>query len=171
MKIDSKIYTVLQAGLFVAVLYCCNKEDVIKVTPTISITAVTNITATSAKSGGDVTSDGGAAVTSRGVCWCTDQNPTTSNDKTQGGSGTGSFTSTISGLTPGTIYNVRAYAINEVGTAYSSQATFTTLSTVPVLTTTVVTNVGANSASSGGNIRPCCIRPLAPRVGVSSVPS
>jgi uncharacterized protein (TIGR02145 family) len=152
MKIDSTIYKVLLAGLLVSVLFFCKKEEVIKVTPTISLTAVTNITATSATSGGNVTFDGGASVTSRGACWSTEQNPTTSNDKTQGGTGTGSFTCTMSGLTPGTTYNVRAYAINEVGTAYSSQTTFTTLSTVPVLTTTAATNVGTNSASSGGNI-------------------
>jgi uncharacterized protein (TIGR02145 family) len=146
------ICPIFLSAFLLTALFNCKKGDVIKVAPTINIAAVTNITSSSATTGGVVTSDGGASVTSRGVCWCTDQNPTISNDKIPGGTGAGSFTSTISGLSPGTTYNVRAYAINEVGTAYSSQATFTTLSTVPVLTTAAVTDVGANSASSGGNI-------------------
>ncbi|MDZ7695438.1 MAG: GDSL-type esterase/lipase family protein [Deltaproteobacteria bacterium] len=119
--------------------------------PTVTTTAVSAITATSASSGGDVTSDGGAFVTARGVCWSTSANPTVSNDKTTDGTGTGSFTSAITGLSPGTTYHVRAYATNSAGTAYGSDVSFTTLTT-PTVTTTAVSAITATSASSGGDV-------------------
>jgi len=144
--------SVILLSLLLNLLYDCKKDTTIKVTPSVTIADVTNITASSAISGGIVTSDGGAAVTARGVCWCTSQNPTPANDKSSDGTGTGSFTSTISGLIPGTAYNIRAYAINEKGTAYSDQATFTTISTIPILTTMALSAVTSNSATSGGNI-------------------
>ena len=94
--------------------------------PTVTTTSVTSITQNSATSGGNVTADGGATVTPRGVCWSTSQNPTVSNSHTTNGSGTGSFTSSITGLSANTTYYVRAYATNSVGTAYGSQISFTT---------------------------------------------
>ncbi len=97
-------------------------------TPTVTTTAVTGITQTTATSGGNVTSDGGATVTARGVCWNTSPNPTTANSKTTDGSGTGTFVSNLTGLSPGTPYYARAYAINSVGTAYGNEVNFTTLS-------------------------------------------
>jgi len=90
---------------------------------------VTSIGTTSAACGGDVTSDGGAAVTSRGVCWGTTSNPTTTGSKTTDGSGTGVFASSITGLSPVTTYHVRAYAINSAGTAYGTDLAFTTIGT------------------------------------------
>jgi len=74
-----------------------------------------------------VTSDGGSSVTARGVCWSTSQNPTTSNSKTTNGTGLGTYTSNITGLSPNTTYYVRAYATNSQGTAYGEQRTFKTL--------------------------------------------
>jgi len=123
-------------------------------TPTVATTAVTAITDTTASSGGNVTSDGGAAVTARGVCWSTSVNPTTSNSKTTDGTGTGSFLSAITGLSPKTPYHVRAYATNSVGTAYGSDVSFTTLdaSLMPTVTTTAVSSISYDSASSGGNV-------------------
>lgn len=94
--------------------------------PVLTTTAASSITQTSALSGGNVTSDGGSAITARGVCWSTGENPTTANE-TNAVSGTlGTFGTTISNLQPGTTYYVRAYAINSVGTAYGNQITFTT---------------------------------------------
>jgi len=98
--------------------------------PYLSTTAVSAIASNSAISGGEITSDGGSSVTARGVCWSTAQNPTTSNTKTTNGSGIGSFTSLMSGLTPGTTYYVRAYATNSIGTTYGTQRNFTTGNTV-----------------------------------------
>jgi uncharacterized protein (TIGR02145 family) len=94
--------------------------------PTVTTTAITAITQTNATSGGNVTSDGGAPVTARGVCWSTSPNPTIANSKTTNGTGTGSFTSSLTGLTANTPYYVRAYATNSAGTAYGNEVTFTT---------------------------------------------
>lgn len=122
--------------------------------PTITTTAATNIAQTTASSGGNVTSDGGSSVTARGVCWSTSSNPTTTNSHTTDGSGTGSFVSNITGLSANTLYYVRAYATNGVGTAYGNEVTFTTLSNpvLPTITTTAVTTITQNTAISGGNV-------------------
>ena len=97
--------------------------------PIVTTNGVTSVTENSAVCGGNVTSDGNATVTARGVCWSTSQNPTTNDNTTYNGSDTGSFTSNISGLTAGTTYYVRAYAVNSQGTAYGMQKTFTTTTT------------------------------------------
>ncbi len=97
--------------------------------PSVTTTAVTNITQTTATSGGNVTSDGGATVTARGVCWNTTGNPTIANIKTTNGTGSGTFTSSITGLTANTTYYVRAYATNSQGTSYGNAVQFTTTST------------------------------------------
>ena len=95
-------------------------------TPFLSATAaVTSITATTATSGGTVAADGGASVTARGVCWSTTSNPTIANSKTTDGTGTGTFTSAITGLTSGTTYYIRSYATNSVGTTYGPEVIFT----------------------------------------------
>ena len=95
--------------------------------PAVSTTAASSITQTTATSGGNVTDDGGLAVTERGICWSTTLYPTTANSKTINGSGTGSFTGNMTGLTANTLYYVRAYATNSVATAYGDQVSFTTL--------------------------------------------
>lgn len=95
--------------------------------PTVSTDTISSISNTTANGGGNVTNDGGATITSRGVCWSKSPNPTVALiTKTTDGSGTGTFTSSITGLTLGTTYYVRAYAINSVGTSYGAQQTFTT---------------------------------------------
>jgi len=95
-------------------------------TPSITTGDVTNITTTTASCSGNVTSDGGSSVTARGVCWSTTQNPTTADSKTTNGTGTGTFTSNITGLTPNTTYYVRTYATNSNGTSYGEQKSFKT---------------------------------------------
>ena len=95
--------------------------------PTVTTTAVSNIDKTTATGGGNVTADGGASVTARGICWSTSQNPTVSGNHTTDGTGTGSFTSAMTGLAANTTYYVRAYATNEAGTAYGEEVSFTTL--------------------------------------------
>ncbi|MCK4346313.1 MAG: hypothetical protein KAX05_13600 [Bacteroidales bacterium] len=94
--------------------------------PTISTTVISNITWNSATSGGNATANGGAPITTRGVCWSNSQNPTIADAFTTDGSGTGSFTSSITGLTPNTTYYVRAYATNSAGTGYGNEITFKT---------------------------------------------
>jgi uncharacterized protein (TIGR02145 family) len=95
--------------------------------PTLTTSTVTSITSTTSTSGGNVTGDGGATITARGVCWGTSPNPTTANSKTTGGTGTGTFVCSITGLTPGQLYYVRSYATNSLGTAYGNEVSFTTL--------------------------------------------
>ena len=151
MKNKPFLYTALLSTLLLALLITCKKES-IKVAPTVTLSTVSNITSNSATSGGNVTSDGGSTVTAKGVCWGTNQNPTTLDSKSNNGPGSGSFTSSMTGLNPGTTYTFRAYAINAIGTAYSSQSTFTTLALAPVLTTTVLTAITSTTATSGGNI-------------------
>jgi len=96
------------------------------VLPTIATSVATAIVSTSATSGGNITSDGGAEITARGVCWGSSTSPTTSNSKTTDGKGLGNFTSSITRLNPSTIYYVRAYATNSIGTAYGKELSFTT---------------------------------------------
>ncbi len=96
--------------------------------PVVQTLAVSNIGSSSAQTGGNVTDDGGADVSARGVCWSTSPGPTLSNSHDQNGSGKGSFNSTISGLTDKTTYYVRAYATNNQGTAYGNEVSFTTSS-------------------------------------------
>ena len=122
--------------------------------PTVTTDDVTSITQTTASSGGDVTSNGGAPVTVRGVCWSTSQNPSTSDSHTTDGSGTGTFTSSLAGLTAHTTYYVRAYATNTAGTSYGNEKTFTTLEdvSIPTVTTAPTTNITNNSATSGGTV-------------------
>jgi uncharacterized protein (TIGR02145 family) len=151
MKNKPFLYTALLSTLLLVLLITCKKES-IKVAPTVTLSTVSNITSNSATSGGNVTSDGGSTVTAKGVCWGTNQNPTTSDSKTNNGPASGSFTSSITGLNPGTTYTIRAYAINAIGTAYSSQSTFTTEALAPVLTTTDLTAITSTTATSGGNI-------------------
>ncbi len=106
------------------------------VPPLVTTTAASAITFTTAVSGGNVTSDGGAPVTARGVCWSTSPNPTIANSLTSNGTGLGSFTSNLSGLSPGTTYYVRAYATNQSGTGYGNEISFTTPVATPTLTVT-----------------------------------
>ena len=92
--------------------------------PTVTTLEVTNITQTTATGGGNVTDDGGAAVTERGICWGTSHNPTIGDNHASGGTGTGSYTVNMTGLSPGAIYYVRAYAINSAGTGYGNEVSF-----------------------------------------------
>jgi uncharacterized protein (TIGR02145 family) len=88
---------------------------------TLTTTAATAITNTTATSGGTITSNGGGAITTSGVCWGTSPNPTTAGSHTTDGTPTGSFMSSITGLSDGTVYYVRAYATNSAGPAYGTQ--------------------------------------------------
>lgn len=109
-------------GIFLAFTISCDKENV----PVLSTTEVTEITETTATSGGNITDDGGTTITARGVCWSTNENPTIDDNKTEDGTGVGSFTSSVTDLEPNTTYYVRAYATNSAGTGYGSIMSFTT---------------------------------------------
>jgi hypothetical protein len=109
--------------------------------PTLTTVSASAISVNSSVSGGTITSDGGSAVTQRGVCWSTNQNPTIADNITNNGSGIGSFSSSLTNLSANTAYYTKAYAINGVGTAYGNQISFTTPSPV-------VVSVGNNTCTS-----------------------
>lgn len=96
--------------------------------PTLAATsAASAILSTTATSGGNVTNEGTSAVTAKGVCWSTSTAPTIAlTTKTNDGTGAGSFTSSLTGLSASTLYYVRAYATNASGTSYGTQVSFTT---------------------------------------------
>lgn len=96
------------------------------VIPSLTTTPVSNRTSTSVTSGGTITSDGGASITARGVCWATSPSPTVNDDYTLNDDGLGSFSSEIKCLDGGTTYYARAYATNSEGTGYGEQVSFTT---------------------------------------------
>ena len=125
--------------------------------PAVTTVEVTDITTTTAKGVGNVTSIGSSSVTARGICWSTSQNPTTSNSHATNGTGTGSFTVNMTGLNANTTYYARAYATNSTGTAYGSQISFTTAMaeptiTTPSVTTTAINDIAQTSAIGGGNV-------------------
>jgi uncharacterized protein (TIGR02145 family) len=121
--------------------------------PTISTNSVSSIASTAATSGGNVSSDGGSTVTARGMVYNNLQNPTTSDNFTNNGTGTGSFISVVNGLSASTLYYIRAYATNSVGTAYGNQLSFTTsVPTIATVTTLGATMITASTASLEGEV-------------------
>jgi uncharacterized protein (TIGR02145 family) len=138
-----RAYARNQTGVY----YSNERSFVFATTPVVTTAAIPGVTSYAALGGGDVTSDGGAAVTARGVVYGTSPNPTIQGASTSNGTGTGAFTSQLTGLTAATNYFVRAYATNSVGTAYGNEVTFTTLSAGPQPCPGVptVTDVDGNS--------------------------
>jgi uncharacterized protein (TIGR02145 family) len=126
------IYTLVMMIAFIMLIISCSKEDdntsnpapTVKV-PVLTTTAVSAITETTATCGGNITSDGGSSVIARGVCWSKGTTPTITDSKTSNGTGTGSFTSAITGLAFNNTYYVRAYATNSAGTGYGNAVSFT----------------------------------------------
>lgn len=130
-------YLLISVWLLISIttLNFCKKEEE-KNLPALITVAVNGITKTSALVGGFIIDDGGAEVIARGICWGTEPNPEILNSKTINGIGIGTFTSSLTGLNPNTLYYARAYATNNVGTAYGNEVQFTTN---PAAAATVVT--------------------------------
>lgn len=144
-------YTSIISLLFIAFFAC--EEDEVKVAfSKVTTASVDQIYNTTARVGGNVEDDGGAEITDRGVYWGTSPSPDSSGTKLQIGTGTGIFYDTLTGLTPGVKYYVKAYAINSMGTAYGNETFFTTQINLPTLTTSEVTDLTPTSATVGGNI-------------------
>jgi hypothetical protein len=146
-------------ALLSLIVFSCQKElafeSIVASIPTVTTTAATSITSTTAASGGNITDDGGAAITVRGVCWSTSPNPVLSGNHTTDGNGSGVFASNITGLTGNTVYYVRAYATNSVGTAYGNEITFTTTNTstaLPTVSTAPPSGITMTTTVSGGDV-------------------
>jgi hypothetical protein len=123
------------------------------VLPTVTTNSVSNIKSKSAVCGGNIISHGGGAVTQRGVCWSTSSNPTIFNDKTSDGTGTGSFSSNLTGLVQNTQYYVRAYATNSSGTSYGEERVFKTLLIIlPEVVTKTASSITDIGATFNGDI-------------------
>jgi hypothetical protein len=137
--------------LTVLLYFGCKKEEPPTI-PVLSTIAVSNATATTATSGGNITSDGRSALIAIGVCWSTNINPIVHDSKTTDGARAGTFVCVLSGLTPGTTYHVRAYATNSVGTAYGDDIAFTTSGLAPSATTRPVINISATGATLFGTV-------------------
>lgn len=151
---NSTLIKAISILLITLMFGCSSEKEAAKTVPQLTTTTATNITLTSASTGGNVSADGGDPITSKGVVWNTATAPTINlATKTADGTGIASFTSVINNLNPSTSYYARAYATNSVGTAYGNEITFTTGAIVlPTLTTTAITSITSNSAVSGGTI-------------------
>ena len=119
------IYSLIMMGFVLILTNSCKKDINV---PELFTTQISAITETSAMCGGYINklSDKDASITERGVCWSTNQNPTISDNKTSEADGSGSFTSSITGLNANTTYYVKAYATNKAGTGYGNTISFTT---------------------------------------------
>ncbi len=137
--------------LTISFFFSCKKKEPTTI-PILTTSPITNMTATTAMSGGNITSDGRATITACGVCWSTTANPTISDSKTTDGSATGQFESEITGLTPGLTFHVRAYATNNVGTAYGNDMSASTLGQVADSQTRPATNLTPTEARLNGTV-------------------
>lgn len=150
-----KLFSVILVILFTA----CGKKDVIVPTPTplaptpITIATITTMAANNvndvlASSGGNITNNGGAAITESGICYATTANPSITNTIVSNSGGGNSFVSILTGLNPSTFYYVRAYAKNSIGIGYGNEVTFTTLAPAATLATVTTNDVVINSNTS-----------------------
>jgi uncharacterized protein (TIGR02145 family) len=155
MKTKSIIVVISIITIFLLFIFIsgCKKDPVL---PTVTTGEMSQITENSASGSGNATADGGAEITLKGLCWATTPDPTILNGFINATStGIGSFNCNLIALAPNTQYYVRAFATNEVGTAYGNTVTFTTLEgetpeDAPVVSTVEVSEILANTAVSGG---------------------
>ena len=127
----------------------CKKDPTL---PVLTTDEAIEITTNSATISGNVTEDGGAEITARGICWGTVTMPTLSDNFKPSGTGPGKFSCVISELEPNTEYYVRAFAENRVGIAYGNEVTFKTGIATPSVTTGQVTDITLNSAVCAGTV-------------------
>ena len=122
-------------------------------TPTLTTIIVTNITQTSAQSGGIVTDDGGSEIIECGICWSNTKNPTIASNKTVDGAGAGNFISCMTGLIVNTRFYVRAYASNREGISFGNEISFTTNPVIPAsVSTSEISIINYSSVLTGGNV-------------------
>jgi uncharacterized protein (TIGR02145 family) len=118
--------------------------------PTVTTSPVSEFTSTSATVGGIVTDNGGFEISARGVYWGTEPAPGLTGKKLVIGSGDGSFSQSLTGLSRNYIYYVIAFATNLKGTSYGSEISFSTEPELPVVVTAMVLNIKPYSATVGG---------------------
>lgn len=148
----NKTFKLFAFAVALVTMACNPEEQPADSNVVITTTEVTDITENSAKTGGNITHDGGSAITSRGVCYGTEANPTINGTHTKDGNGTGEYVSTLTDLVPGTTYYVRAYATNVKGITYGNEVVFSVGAVLPQVTTSSVKDVTNTSAVVSGNV-------------------
>ncbi len=151
MKILNGISPMIVLAMVSFFITACRKNEPAKM-PIVSTTPVIYITTTTALSGGSITSSGGAEITSYGVCWGVSINPSTSDSITIDESSSTLFVSLLTGLNPGTVYHIRAYATNSAGTAYGADIIFSTLGQSPASITLPATNMSVTGVTLNGMV-------------------
>lgn len=141
---------------FTFFLSSCSKKDSPAPTPpsntmvpVVTTSVATNVAPRTVQTGGTVTSDGGASITDKGICYSISPAPTINDFKLSEGTGSGSFTTIIAGLPFNQAYYIRAYATNSKGTGYGNEIYIVTSAT-PFLTTEII-SVSNNKWMGGGN--------------------
>jgi uncharacterized protein (TIGR02145 family) len=134
--------------VLICLVHACKKEETL---PGLVTQEITEVTYTTAVSGGNVISDGGSTIVARGLCLNTSGSPTIADILAKSGTGSGPYKKTITNLTPGTTYYIRAYAKNNDGVGYGNEFSFKTIPIlVPVLTTYPVTFETQTTINTGG---------------------
>ena len=155
---STKHVIVLLAGLLVSMAAVAqtpppNPIETDTLAPTVSSAAITVFSTSSATMGGNVTANGGVAVTEYGVVYSSSNAvPTLADSKVVIGNGNGGFSQSVTGLTGGTTYYVRAYATNLIGTSYGFVMSFTTSPTFATIITSEASGIGNTTATVGGNV-------------------
>ncbi len=121
--------------------------------PSVQTTSATSVTSTSVLVTGEVLNDWTYQVTQRGFCLSSSPNPIfTSTNSYPSGSGVGTFSNSVSGLSMNTTYYLRAYALSSIGIGYGNEITFTTLAELPRVNTVTVDSILMNSSVIGGEV-------------------
>jgi len=145
-------YSIFKSA-FLILIICMNSCEEDPVLPTVTTNNPADITRTEVTCGGVISDDGGSPILGKGVCYGTTPNPDFTRNFTADGEGSDSFTTRLKDLTPNTVYYVRAYATNCLGTAYGSEISFTT---APIIIGTLITylptSISRTTAISGGDI-------------------
>ena len=127
MKIKARFIGCACLFISYALLSGCNPNKTLKL-PELMTLSVTEVTQTTAKSGGQIISNEGGMILAKGICWDVTSNPTIDDFKTNDGTGDESFESKLMNLEAGRTYYLKAYAKNELGTSYGNEISFTTAS-------------------------------------------
>ena len=135
-------------GIILSLTTCKKDEDHKATLPILDTKIPATITSNSAVVGGFISSDGGATITERGVCFSSvNQNPSVSDIVITGGNGTGNYLCTLPDLDSETTYFVRAYALNSAGIGYGNPDSFTTAMMAPIADFTATPDIGTRPLS------------------------
>lgn len=145
----NKNYLSIIVLIAISIFFSCRKKGD---APVLTTAEISGIQVTTAISGGEIINEGSSAIISRGVCWSKNSGPTIADNKTIDGTGTGSFSSCMTGLEGATNYNVRAYASNDAGTGYGPEISFITVGQPPVTKDLAATNISVTTVTLNASV-------------------